>query len=345
VKSLVVLIALVYALAAFLELLSLPSCSLVPDPRPSGQVVVACWNVDNLFDEVADGGEYPEFDPARGWTRAQFWLRCDALGRVIRTLGDRGPDILVLEEVENGRTAAVLADRFLPDLGYHHRFQAPDAVPGIKTVVFSRFPLVRTGLFYPPSFDAGDPLRPLVEAEFDLGGRSLVVIGNHWKSRIPSPRATEGLRRESARLLARRIAALDARADHPLVVAAGDFNTSLELSRPWADRALVPAGSADPGEPALAVYARRRAAASAVQPGAVWDPWEGVSDPGGSYLYQGTWDRLDHLFVSTASLRCPDWTVASFSVRAYAPQPVAYGPRSPEGVSDHFPLVLTLVRR
>jgi hypothetical protein len=345
VKSLVVLIALVYALAAFLELLSLPSCSLVPDPRPSGQVVVACWNVDNLFDEVADGGEYPEFDPARGWTRAQFWLRCDALGRVIRTLGDRGPDILVLEEVENGRTAAVLADRFLPDLGYHHRFQAPDAVPGIKTVVFSRFAPLRTGLFYPPSFDAIDPLRPLVEAEFDLGGRSLVVLGNHWKSRIPSPRATEGLRRESARLLARRIAVLDARPDHPLVLAAGDFNTSLELSRPWDDHALASGPSAVAGETALVVYPGRGAARASSRLGAVWDPWETVSDPAGSYLYQGTWDRLDHVFVSAASLRCPDWSVASFAVKAYAPKPLAYGPRTPDGVSDHFPLVLTLVRR
>jgi endonuclease/exonuclease/phosphatase family metal-dependent hydrolase len=337
--------ALVFSAAVWLELSCLSSCALVPDPRPSDRVTLACWNVDNLFDEVADGGEYPEFDPAKGWTRAQFWGRCGSLGPVIRTLGDRGPDILVLEEVENSHTAEVLADRFLPDLGYRHRFLAPDNVPGIKTVVLSRFAPLRTGLFYPPSFDSSDPLRPLVEVEFDLGGRSLVVIGNHWKSRIPTPRATEDLRRESAELLARRIAALDGRPDHPFVVAAGDFNTSLELSRPWPVRAMVSGGAAPDGEAALVVYPSRSSAQRAFRPGAVWDPWETVTEPGGSYFYQGAWDRLDHVFVSTASLRCPDWRVGAFLVRAYAPRPLAWGLRTPEGVSDHFPLVLTLERR
>jgi hypothetical protein len=138
---------------------------------------------------------------------------------------------------------------------------------------------------------------------------------------------------------------LDDRPDHPFVVAAGDFNTSWELSRSWEDRALVSGGAAPEGETALVVFPGRTTAQGTFRPGAVWDPWETVQDPAGSYFYQGTWDRLDHMFVSTASLRCPDWRVRAFTVRAFAPKPTAYGPRSPDGVSDHFPLVLTLERR
>ncbi len=138
-------------------------------------------NVENLFDEVRDGGEYPEFDPDKGWTRAQFWHRCDGLAKVIRTL-DGGPDILVLEEVEGAHALAVLKDRFLGDLGYRYSFLAPPTVPGVKTAFLSRFPLIRTGLLFPASGDRDEVLRPLVEAEFSLGTRSLVVVANHGRA-------------------------------------------------------------------------------------------------------------------------------------------------------------------
>ena len=333
----------------FLCLLSLAtaallSCSLVPDPRPSHRLVLAAWNVDNLFDEVADGGEYPEFDPQKGWTRAQFWHRCDGLAKVIRTLGERGPDILVMEEVEGSHALAVLKDRFLGGLGYAHSFIAPDSVPGVKTAFLSRFPLVRTGLLFPLSGDGDEVLRPLVEAEFDLGTRALVVIGNHWKSRIPTPKATEGLRQAAADLLRRRIAELEARGDRPLVVAVGDFNTSLELSRSWPNRAMVSGGVAEKNDPGLAVFPGRTAASTTALPGAVWDPWETVDDPPGSYFYQGDWNRLDHALIATSGLKLSDWAFESFRVVAYAPRPVAYGVKTPDGISDHFPLVLTLAR-
>ena len=320
------------------------SCSLVPDPRPANRLVLADWNVDNLFDEVHDGGEYTEFDPEKGWTRAQFWHRCEGLARVIRTLGDRGPDVLVLEEVEGAHALDVLNDRFLGDLGYRHAFLAPPSVPGVKTAFLSRFPLVRTGLLFPASGDSDETLRPLVEAEFSLGTRSLVVVANHWKSRIPTPKATEGLRREAARTLHQRLLELEARSDHPLVVVVGDFNTSLELSRSWPNRAMVSGGVAQDDELGLVVFPGRKTATASRLAGAVWDPWETVSDPPGSYFYQGDWDRLDHAFIAASSLRLSDWVFDSFRVAAYAPRPVAYGVKTPDGISDHFPLVLTLVR-
>jgi len=318
-------------------------CSLIPDSRPSSRLVLATWNVENLFDEVHDGEEYTEFDPAHGWTRAQFWARCDSLSRVIRTLGH--PDILVLEEVEGRHAAEVLNSRFLSDLGYGNLFLAPAEVPGVKTVFLSRFPIVRTGLLFPPSEEAAEPLRPVVEVEIDLGGRALVVWGNHWKSRLPTPKSTEKLRREAARVLAKRIQAVESRPDRPFLVAVGDFNTSLELSKVWPDRALVSGGTADHDTDSLVVFPGRASAEKSRYPGAVWDPWETVTEPPGSYFYQGDWNRLDHTFIGISSLRLADWEFSSFRAVAYAPQPRAFGPRTPDGVSDHFPLVLTLERR
>jgi endonuclease/exonuclease/phosphatase family metal-dependent hydrolase len=318
----------------------------MPDPRPSDRVVIATWNVENLFDEVADGGEYSEFDPNHGWTRAEFWSRCSALAKVIRTLAPGGPDILVLEEVEGEHALDVLNSRFLSDLGYRYALIAPPSVPGIKTAFLSRFPLVRTGFHFPLSDDT--PLRPVVEAEFDLGGRALVVLGNHWKSRIPTPDMTEGQRRQAAAVLRGCIADLEERPDHPFVVAVGDFNTSLELSRSHPDRAMVSGGVADADDLGLAVFPGRSAAESSARAhalrGAVWDPWETVTSPPGSYWYRGDWDRLDHAFIAVSSLLLGDWRFSAFQVVAYSSIPRAYGPRSRDGVSDHFPAVLTLVR-
>ncbi len=322
----------------------LSSCALLPDPRPANRLTLAAWNVDNLFDEVGDGDEYPEFDPKKGWTRAQFWHRCEGLSRVIRTLGDGGPDVLVLEEVEGAHALAVLRDRFLQDQGYKHSFLAPASVPGVKTAVLSRFPFLRTGLLFPSQGDDDETLRPLVEVEIDLGGRSLVVLGNHWKSRIPTPKSTEGSRQTAASLLRQRLVELEARTDRPLVLAVGDFNTSLELSRVWPNRALISGGVADEKDSGLVVFPGRAAARATTLAGAVWDPWEVVTDPPGSYFYQGDWNRLDHAFVAVSGLALSDWGFESFRVAAYAPRPVAYGVKTPDGVSDHFPLVLTLAR-
>lgn len=342
--ALVLLLTAPVFAGAFFSCSALDLGSLAPDPRPGNRVTVATWNLQNLFDEVDDGDEYPEFDPGRGWTRAQFWGRCASLATVVRSLADGGPDLLVVEEVEGAHALEVFHTRFLPDLGYRYRFLAPAQTRGVKTAVLSRYPFVRTGLLYPAG--TGDEVqRPLVEVEVSLGDRSLVVVANHWKSRIPTPQATEALRLQSARTLRQRLAALETRPDRPFVVAVGDFNTSVELSRPWDDQALVSGGAYGEEDTGLAVYPTRTGASVSILAGAVWDPWETVAEPRGSYLYQGTWNRLDHAFVGVTSLGLPDWAFGSFQVGAYAAEPQPYGPRTPNGVSDHFPLVLTLVRR
>ena len=61
------------------------------------------YNVENLFDDVDDGTEYPEYDPGRGsWSSEAFPLRVDTIAEVVRKSVPGGPDILLLQEVENG---------------------------------------------------------------------------------------------------------------------------------------------------------------------------------------------------------------------------------------------------
>ena len=314
----------------FLSLLAgvlFAGCSLDFPWHPQDKLTLLTWNVQNLFDDVDDGTEYPEFDPEKGWSRADFWSRCEALAKVIREAVPGGPDLLVLEEIESPRALEVLTDRFLGGQGYQYSLITPPEFPGMRTAILARWPILRAGVHYPEVPAAGS-LRPILEAEFDLGGRRLVVLANHWKSRIPTPAATEGQRVASALVLAERFEALEARDDLPLVVAVGDFNTSVELSRSAPSKAF--SGTTE-----------RTLIGNTV----LFDPWETAGEPSGSYVYKGEWNRLDHILLSVASLRAGDWEAGGFFPVRYAPEPLAWSPRSRKGVSDHFPLVITLRRR
>ena len=72
-------------------------------------LTIMSYNVENLFDDVRDGTEYREFDPGRGaWNTESFQLRIKALSEVVRKAVPGGPDILLLQEVENENALQVL---------------------------------------------------------------------------------------------------------------------------------------------------------------------------------------------------------------------------------------------
>lgn len=339
-------------LVLFCILLAGCSCSLLPASKPEKELRVLTWNVQNLFDEAYDGDEYPEFDPRKAWTREAFWQRCAALAEVVKGSVAGGPDVVALQEVENAHAVEVLRDRFLGGMGYDHLVVPPSQGENIRPVFLSRYPVVRTALHYPASLD-GSPQRPILEAEWAIGSRSLVLLNNHWKSRVPDPRQTEAQRRQDALALDRRLAELSAREDGPLVIALGDFNASKELSLDFTEPCMKKIGPDSPNEadgpqPCLAVGTSRSAVASS--PVGLYDLWEEKpsGSPGGSYYYQGTWSKLDHVFLPAKTLACGEWSVGDFKVVTLPSQmnadgqPRAWSVKDKAGISDHFPLAFTL---
>ena len=100
----------------------LPSLVLLPAAcSRQANVTIMSYNVQNLFDGVSDGTEYAAFDPARGrWDEPQFRRRCKRVAEVIRRAAPRGPDIVCLQEVENGAVVETLRSRYLADFGYRY---------------------------------------------------------------------------------------------------------------------------------------------------------------------------------------------------------------------------------
>jgi len=114
----------------------LPSASDAPHPvaqAKPGQIVIAAYNVLNLFDDVDDPYREDEGTPAK--PRAEL----EALAQSIESLG---ADVIAMEEVENRDYLARFVDVFLPNLGYSEvvLFEGNDT-RGIDVALISRIPV------------------------------------------------------------------------------------------------------------------------------------------------------------------------------------------------------------
>lgn len=321
-------------------------------------LTILCWNVENLFDDVDDGTEFPDYDPGRGrWDAEGFRLRVDTVAEVIRKAAPGGPDVLVLQEVENENALRTLVGAALKDLGYAWVAIVPKRGLPANVAVASRAPIVRVSTIGISPYGDNE-LRDLLEVEIEQGGRRLRVFANHWKAKSGGTRETEPWRIEAAARLGRRlreILAADPAAD---VVAAGDFNESVDewrqARRGW-QVALVPVDDAPPAsflDRSILLADDPRDAGVRGAALALYDPWFEIAEVDrGSYRYQGRWQTVDHVLLSPGL----------FDDRGFRYEPGAFRVvRLPfllnpdgtpkrwtrlagqRGYSDHLPLLLTL---
>lgn len=321
-------------------------------------LTVLCWNVENLFDDVDDGTEFPEYDPGRGrWNGESFRLRVDTVAEAIRAAVPGGPDVLVLQEIENENALRALAGVALKDLGYD--WTAVVAKPNLpaNVAVASRVPIARVHSIGISAYGDNE-LRDLLEVEIEREGRRLHVFDVHWKAKTGGARATERWRIEAADKLGRRvreILAADPAAD---IVAAGDFNENVDEWR-RAGRAypvaLVPLDDLPPPElSAGSILLADDPAEAGSRDGtlALYEPWMEIAESErGSYCYQGGWETVDHVLLSPGLfddhgyryrrgsfrvVRLPFLLAADGTPKRWSWRP---GER---GYSDHLPLLITL---
>lgn len=303
--------------------------------------LLCSWNVENLFDDEDDPNDH---DADEDW----FGRNPSAVGEKVELLaqalvlqnGGRGPDIVVLVEVESRRAAALLRDALNDRLAATDRYTAlvfreNKVGRRVAPAVLARLP-VRDDLTR--SFPS---LRVLEAHLVGPGGAPLVVIACHWTSRLrgtgDSRRAVYAATVYGA--VAERIAA-DPAAD---VLVAGDFNDGpddpsvVDGLHAVADPALVVESARSGGPPRLLDLTARL------------DP-----DRDGTYRYRGRWEVFDHLVASPGLLDPAGWRVRPETVRTeHAPplrdgadgRPRRFGPRTnprPRGPSDHFAVSVRL---
>lgn len=330
-------------------------------PGPQTQIVavpsvsVMTFNVQNLFDNIDDPGKDDKAYlslaakqtqehadacneiPVESWRNECLYLdwseeaiahKLGVLAATIRQFDNgRGPDIIALQEVENAAILDRLRTGHLADLGY----RAPILIEGTDTrgvdVAFlSRLETVGEPALHPLVVEdfperQGDT-RGVLQADFRLpDGSVLTGFSVHFPAPFHPPAMREVAYRHLNRLRD------DLPAEH-LAFAAGDFNTtSSEMAAERTlDRFVRPA----------------------------WQVvHESCEDCRGTYFYgrDGTWSFLDMILFSPSRGKKATWGIRADSVRIlneYPPQvtaegtPNRYRSATRTGVSDHWPLVVTI---
>lgn len=265
------------------------------------------------------------------WSDAAVDHKLSVIADTIKQVDNgRGADIIAVQEVENIAILERLRNEYLADNGYLPAIliEGTDA-RGIDSAFLSRLPLAEPAILHPLVLDefperAGDT-RGVLEATFRLPDGSLLT---GFAVHFPAPyHPTE------MRVLAyEHLAALqdDLPPEHN-VFAAGDFNTT---------------STEDAQKNLLAQYARPFWMISN----------DACTDCPGTYYYarDDNWSFLDMILFSPASSAETAWQVRAGSVHlanrnpdqvSENNTPNRYNSAAGTGVSDHWPLVVTLEPR
>ncbi|GHV19219.1 endonuclease [Spirochaetia bacterium] len=340
-----------------------------------GELSIATWNVQALFDGGDDGGEYDEYTPKNGWNKEKFEARCEVIGKAVSQIEGGGSDILALIEVEKREVLQELAEGTLKNQRYNYGFFAANAGFSLGIGILSRYPFTKT---YSHSANInGDRIpRPIAEVWLEPDGTPLVIFVCHWKSKLGGEDETEFIRRNAARVILRRVKAIyNENPDIPVLVL-GDLNENVdEFYRSGSEKvcALLPDDPAAaikagfalantdtsdddmldenslPQQDFLIISGEKPPVSSffAKAEGVFYSPW-GTEMQNGSYYYGSEWETIDHLLLSRGFFDKRGWEFKTAHVVDTEPfvnskgEPNIYNPRSGSGVSDHLPLLLVL---
>jgi endonuclease/exonuclease/phosphatase family metal-dependent hydrolase len=213
-----------------------PDAAIDVEAGPPVSVKVLTWNVHNFYNDVRDSFEVAEADEVITPT-AEYQQK---LADVTTVIGSVGPDVIMMQEVENDAVIDDLAAKLsAAGVGeYPNRYITHGNDPrGIDIAVLARKQiggqdvLLQIGPshkqeLFEASTNPGQKFvfaRDVLEAHFSVNGRHLALLGIHFKAQDGDP--TSDVKRlaeaEQTRRIAEGILVQDEKA---AVVVLGDFN-------------------------------------------------------------------------------------------------------------------------
>ena len=295
------------------------------------QLTLVELNCENLFDCRHDSLKQDQEwlpDGQRQWTPGRYWRKVKHLAQEILSCQEEGvADLVALVEVENDSTLRDLTRRsLLRNASYEYLMTASPDVRGIDVAL-----LYQPLSFRPLCYDCLEvtPLegmRPTRDILYVMGetlkGDTLHVFVLHAPSRFGGEKATRPNRRVVMERLMAHIRQLPPNAK---VIVAGDFND-------YAD---------SPSLQFLEEHGLHNITRRAV----------GTHGAQGTYRYDGRWQSIDHVLVSSALRHAVEQTFvndAPFLLEedkkygGVKPLRTYNGFRYQRGFSDHLPLVVRL---
>lgn len=333
---------------------------------PEQAITFMTFNVENLFDTVDTKGKDDEtFLPLSAktskahkkecmaikvnkwrdqclewdWSEKALKTKLKRLGEVISSAKDgKGPDILVLQEVENRDVLERLRKEHLSDLGYKPAIliEGHD-IRGIDVAILSRLEVVGKPVLLPIPFKKIEKRRKqdtrgILRADFKLPDDNILTA---FSVHFPAPFHPAHLRKEALDYLTRLQVQLP---EGRMAIAGGDFNIPSEEDKKE--------GMLDKHAEKHWLVAHRI----------------GCKDCKGTTYYppKDSWSFLDMILLSEnlsperSGEKAAPWKVIPSSVRIYNDHPEQKTKEGypkdfslPEitGVSDHWPLAVDIVPR
>ena len=318
-------------------------------------------NCENLFDYTHDEGKDDmEWTPTsiRHWNKGRYWRKLNNIGQEIISCGEtpslnrerlrvgeqssgmgRGgspptwqlPDMVALCEVENDSVIRDLTKRsMLRNAGYEYLItQSPD-LRGIDVALLyapTSFRLIRSYALRVKPLPGMRPTRDILYACGEIiSGDTLHVFVVHAPSRFGGERQTRPNRRVVGERLMASIDSIRSLHPNPRIIVAGDFN--------------------DGDNDALLTYLHSQRLHN-ISEGAM-----GHHGAKATYKYQGRWENIDHILVSSAMVRSfqevyvhdPEFlTEEDSKYGGRQPHRNYNGMRYQRGFSDHLPLVARFI--
>lgn len=328
-----------------LVVLTLGGCSLEANANEPSTFKILTYNVQNVMDDTLDGTEYEEYKPSASWNTEAYHQRLRKVAQVLSYRDVGTCDVLVLQEVENAKVVADLLQRHLARKGYIWFATASEKGGAISTALVSRQKPEQVLVHQVPG------ARPVLEATFATKEGAVSVFAVHAKSQVGDPGKTEALRLEMARTVTKAACKDD---DH-LIVVCGDFNEDPDafLQGPGYQTALIQTTCSE----ARSFIATGSLGITGIEEEVYADAWYSpyldedmhFAVPGSCY-FSGTWHRYDQFLGNGMLFDRKGWEYGS--CRIITPSfcsnpdqtPLGWKVESKSGVSDHYPVLLTLVK-
>lgn len=315
------------------------------------KVSLMTYNVQNLFDNVHDEwksdqaylplseknsddhrracgymrGREKELCRTLDWSDALLKVKLERLAQVIMREEDgHGPDVLILQEVENYAILRRLTKEFLGGAGYHIvHFEGRDR-RGIDVAILTRLRLSEIPQYHEIPFRKRFDTRGILEATLILPNKELLTV---FAIHLPAYQAPPIFRVKALKFL-NKLA--ERQPKERYVIVAGDTNiTAAEEKETEVLKKLI--------EPTWRISHKL-----------------GCQACKGTYYYEKdeSWSFFDAFFFSPRLVDQPgSWKVSKKSIRLAneagfqntdRKTPKGYNPPNFDGVSDHFPLYVEL---
>lgn len=311
------------------------------------QLMVAFYNVENLFDTINDPQtKDEEFTPEgdNQWGTERYKNKLQNIAKVISSMnGGKGPDVLGVCEIENSNVLKDLVNT--PALKAMHYGVVTQASPdnrGIDVALLykeSRLEWVSFSNVPVPLPDSVPPTRDIMLVQTELDGHPINFIICHFPSRSEGKEKSEYKRVSAAGVVRRIIDSLTQADTKDNILIMGDFN-----DEPADTSIKYVIGATDPEVKEI--------------PKTMYNLTYPLKNKGlGSYKYREDWNMLDQIMVNgnlyvgnnglqyvkeSATIFSEEWMKQTEPKYFGSPLRTFGGRKYLAGYSDHFPVYVIL---